>query len=207
MANYALPDLPYDYAALEPYISGAIMELHHGKHHQTYVRGANTVIEQLAEARAGTSFGSLTTLEKNLAFHLGGHVNHTVFWHNMSPEGGDKPDGDLAARVDEDFGSFDAFRAHFEANALAVQGSGWSILAWDMVAQRMFIVQLYDHQGNVPICLVPLLFLDMWEHAYYLQYQNNKAEFVKAWWNIVNWGDVTSRFERARTQTAGLIVA
>jgi Fe-Mn family superoxide dismutase len=206
VVDYALPDLPYDYAALEPYISGRIMELHHGRHHATYVKGANTAIEQLAEARDQETFGSLTTLEKNLAFHLGGHVNHTVFWPNMSPDGGDKPNGELAAAIDEFFGSFDAFRAHFEANALAVQGSGWSILTWDMVAQRMYVIQLYDHQGNVPVCMVPLLLLDMWEHAYYLQYQNNKADFVKAWWNIVNWADVQSRYERARTQTPGLIV-
>lgn len=205
MADYALPDLPYDYGALEPHISGRIMELHHDKHHQTYVKGANTAIEQLAEARDGNSFGALTALEKNLAFHLGGHVNHSVFWANMSPTGGDEPDGDLAAEIARSFGSFDGFRAHFEANALAVQGSGWSILTWDLVAQRMHIVQLYDHQGNVPVCMVPLLLLDMWEHAYYLDYQNNKADFVKAWWNVVNWADVTARFEKARTQTPGLI--
>ncbi|MDF8266468.1 superoxide dismutase [Luteipulveratus flavus] len=206
MPDYALPQLPYDYAALEPHISGQIMELHHSKHHQTYVKGANTAVEQLAEARDGQSFGGLTTLEKNLAFHLGGHVNHTVFWNNMSPDGGDKPTGDLAAAIDEFFGSFDGFRAHFEANALGVQGSGWSILTWDMVAQRLYIVQLYDHQGNVPVCMVPLLFLDMWEHAYYLQYKNDKATFVKEWWNVVNWADVTDRYERAKTSTPGLIV-
>ena len=206
MPDYALPDLPYDYAALEPFISGQIMELHHSKHHQTYVKGANTAIDQLAEARDASSYTALGTLEKNLAFHLGGHVNHSVFWPNMSPDGGDKPDGNLGTAIDQWFGSFDAFRAHFEANALAVQGSGWSILTWDVVAQRMYVVQLYDHQGNVPVCMVPLLLLDMWEHAYYLQYRNDKAEFVKQWWNIVNWADVTQRFERARTQTQGLIV-
>jgi Fe-Mn family superoxide dismutase len=181
------------------------MELHHNKHHQTYVKGANTAIEQLAEARDASSFGSLTTLEKNLASHLGGHVNHSVFWPNMSPDGGDKPTGELAAAIDELFGSFDRFRAHFEANALGVQGSGWSILTWDMVVQRPRIVQLYDHQGNVPVCMVPLL-LDMWEHAYYLQYQNDKATFVKQWWNVVNWADVQQRYERARNSTAELIV-
>jgi superoxide dismutase, Fe-Mn family len=203
--DYSLPDLPYDYAALEPHISGRIMELHHDKHHNTYVKGINTAVEQLAEARDKESFGNLTTLEKNLAFHLGGHVNHTVFWPNMSPDGGDKPTGETLQMIEEHFGSFDAFRAHFEANALAVQGSGWSVLAWDTLAQRPFIVQLYDHQGNLPICLVPLLMLDMWEHAYYLDYANDKATFVQQWWNIANWADVQARFERARTQTVGLI--
>jgi len=202
---YVLPDLPYDYAALEPYISGEIMALHHDKHHAAYVAGINAAVEQLAEAREKRAFGSLSTLEKNLAFHLGGHANHSVFWPNMSPDGGDKPTGELAASIEEYFGGFDAFRAHFEANALAVQGSGWSVLTWDMVGQRPHIIQLFDQQGNAPICMVPLLMLDMWEHAYYLQYQNDKASFVKNWWNVVNWDDVQQRFEKARSQTTGLI--
>mgnify|MGYP002651270320 FL=1 len=206
MADYSLPELPYDYAALEPYISGEIMELHHDKHHATYVKGINTAVDQLSEMRDKEEFTFLGTLEKNLAFHLGGHVNHSVFWTNMSPDGGDKPVGDLAARIDADFGSFDKFRAQFEANALGVQGSGWSVLTWDMVAQKLYIVQHFDHQGNVPICMVPLLMLDMWEHAYYLQYKNDKATFVKQWWNIVNWADVQARFEKASKQTPGLIV-
>lgn len=206
MADYSLPELPYDYAALEPYISGEIMELHHDKHHATYVKGINTAVDQLSEMRDKEEFTFLGTLEKNLAFHLGGHVNHSVFWTNMSPDGGDKPVGDLAARIDADFGSFDKFRAQFEANALGVQGAGWSVLTWDMVAQKLYIVQHFDHQGNVPICMVPLLMLDMWEHSYYLQYKNDKATFVKQWWNIVNWADVQARFEKASKQTPGLIV-
>ena len=197
MADYSLPELPYDYAALEPYISGEIMELHHDKHHATYVKGINTAVDQLSEMRDKEEFTFLGTLEKNLAFHLGGHVNHSVFWTNMSPDGGDKPVGDLAARIDADFGSFDKFRAQFEANALGVQGSGWSVLTWDMVAQKLYIVQHFDHQGNVPICMVPLLMLDMWEHSYYLQYKNDKATFVKQWWNIVNWADAQERFTAA----------
>ncbi|WP_082176990.1 superoxide dismutase [Arsenicicoccus sp. oral taxon 190] len=206
MDAYLLPDLPYDYSALEPYISGEIMELHHDKHHATYVKGINTTVEQLAEAREQGSFGSLSTLEKNLAFHLGGHVNHSVFWANMSPDGGDKPTGALAGRIDQDFGSFAAFRAHFEAVALGVQGSGWSVLAWDMVAGRCYVIQHFDHQGNLPMCMVPLLTLDMWEHAYYLQYKNDKATFVKQWWNIVSWADVQDRYAKVSTQTRGLIV-
>jgi len=205
MADYTLPDLPYDYSALEPAISGEIMELHHSKHHQTYVTGANTALEQMAEARASNSLGPVNLYEKNLAFNLGGHTNHSVFWKNMSPDGGDKPDGELAAAIDADFGSFDGFRAHFTANALGIQGSGWSILAWDSIGQKLLVVQLYDQQGNVPVGLVPLLMLDMWEHAFYLQYRNVKADYVTAWWDVANWADVTERFSRARTQTAGLI--
>jgi len=206
VAKYALPDLPYDYAALEPHISGQIMELHHDKHHQAYVTGANGALDQLAEARAADQLGSVNMLEKNLAFNLAGHVNHTVFWPNMSPDGGDKPDGELAAAIDDQFGSFDAFRAHFTAAALGIQGSGWSILAWDSLGQQLIIEQLYDHQGNLAAGSVPLLMLDMWEHAFYLQYRNVKADYVKAWWNVANWADVTRRFDRARAATAGLIV-
>ena len=197
--SYELPDLPYDYGALEPHISGEIMELHHTKHHQAYVTGANTAIDQLAEARdTGSIARTVNLLEKNLAFNLAGHVNHSVFWPNMSPDGGDKPDGELGAAIDEFFGSFDAFRAHFTANALGIQGSGWSILAWDGLGQRLIICQLYDHQGNLPAGLYPLLLLDMWEHAFYLQYRNVKADYVAAWWNVVNWADVIERFTAAR---------
>jgi Fe-Mn family superoxide dismutase len=206
VAAYALPDLPYDYSALEPHISGRIMELHHDKHHQTYVTGANTALDQLAEARAGDKLGPVNMLEKNLAFNLAGHVNHTVFWPNMSPDGGDKPDGELAAAIDDQFGSFDAFRAHFEAAALGIQGSGWSVLAYDSLGQQLIIEQLYDHQGNMATGTIPLLMLDMWEHAFYLQYVNVKADYVKAWWNVANWADVTRRFSAARSSTSGLIV-
>jgi Fe-Mn family superoxide dismutase len=206
MADYSLPDLPYDYSALEPSISGQIMELHHSKHHQAYVAGTNTALEQLAEARAANTFGTVNQLSKNLAFNLAGHVNHSVFWTNMSPDGGDKPTGELASAIEEFFGTFDAFRAHFAAVALGIQGSGWTILAWESIGQKLVIEQLYDHQGNLAAGTVPLLLLDMWEHAFYLQYRNVKADYVNAWWNVVNWADAQSRFVTARTKTAGLIV-
>lgn len=206
MSEYILPDLPYDYAALEPHIAGEIMQLHHDKHHATYVAGANTALEKMAEARETGNLAAVNLLEKNLAFNLGGHVNHSIFWANLSPDGGDKPTGELAAAIDENFGSFDGFRAHFEATALGIQGSGWSVLAWDTLGQRPLIFQLFDQQGNVPVGIVPLVMLDMWEHAFYLQYRNVKGDYVKAWWNVVNWADATRRFETARTQTPGLVV-
>ena len=206
MADYTLPDLPYDYAALEPHISGRIMELHHDKHHATYVGGANTALEKLAEAREKDDLAAVNLHEKNLAFNLGGHVNHTVFWQNLSPDGGDKPVGELAAAIDEFFGSFEAFQKHFAANATGIQGSGWSILAWDSIGQKLVIVQLYDQQSNLALGLVPIVMLDMWEHAFYLDYVNVKADYVKAWWNIVSWADAGARFDRAKAQTAGLIV-
>jgi Fe-Mn family superoxide dismutase len=205
VADYTLPDLPYDYGALAPHIAGEIMELHHSKHHQTYVTGLNTVLDQLAEARSTNSFGTIGGLEKNLAFNLGGHLNHSVFWTNLSPDGGDKPTGELAAAIDDQFGSFDGFRGQFTANALDIKGSGWSILGWDSLGQNLLVFQLYDQQGNVPVCITPILMLDMWEHAFYLQYRNVKADYVKAWWNVVNWADSARRFDTARTQTAGLI--
>ena len=197
-APYELPELPYDYASLEPWISGQIMELHHDKHHATYVAGANTALEKMAEARESGEFGTVPMLEKNLAFNLGGHVNHSIFWKNLSPEGGDKPEGELGAAIDDQFGSFDAFRSHFNAAATTIQGSGWAILAWDALGKRLVIEQLYDQQSNAALSSQPLLMLDMWEHAFYLQYKNVKADYVKAFWNVVNWADVQQRFADAR---------
>ena len=206
MADYTLPDLAYDYSALAPSISGQIMELHHSKHHQAYVTGANTALAQLAEARDSGNLANVNKLEKDLAFNLGGHVNHSIFWTNMSPDGGDKPVGDLATAIDEQFGSFDKFTAHFTATALGVQGSGWSVLAYDSIGQKLAIFQLFDQQGNVPLGLVPLLMLDVWEHAYYLDYKNVRADYVKAFWNIVSWENVQQRFSVAREKTAGLLL-
>ena len=204
--KYVLPELDYDYAALEPHISARIMELHHSKHHATYVAGANTALEKMEEAREKGDFANIGKLSKDLAFNLGGHTNHSIFWKNLSPEGGDKPVGELAAAIDNDFGSFDGFRAHFENVALTIQGSGWAILAWDTVGKRLVIEQLYDQQGNISVALIPVLQLDMWEHAFYLDYQNVKGDYVKAFWNIVNWEDVAARFDRAVSQTKGLVI-
>lgn len=206
MTKYVLPDLSYDYGALEPNISGRIMELHHDKHHLAYVNGANAALDALAEARDKNDLTMVNKFQKDLAFNLAGHVNHAVFWKNMSPEGGDKPTGELAAAIDEFFGSFDAFRAHFTASALGIQGSGWSILVWDILGQKLIIEQLYDHQGNLAVGSIPLLMLDMWEHAFYLDYQNVKQEYVKAFWNIVNWADVQARFAAASQNTACLLL-
>ncbi|MDO5732097.1 superoxide dismutase [Corynebacterium sphenisci] len=198
MAIYELPELDYDYSALEPHISGEIMELHHSKHHQNYVNGANTALEKLAEARDnGTIGGIVTAVSKDLAFNLGGHTNHSIFWKNLSPNGGDKPTGELAAAIDDQFGSFDKFVAHFSAAATGLQGSGWAVLGYDHIAGRLVIQQLTDQQGNISINLTPLLMLDMWEHAFYLQYKNVKADYVKAFWNVVNWADVAERFAKA----------
>ncbi len=207
MAVYNLPDLPYDYSALEPHISARIMQLHHDKHHAAYVAGANTALEKMAEARDKGDFAAVNKLEKDLAFNLGGHVNHSVFWKNMAPKGSapERPEGELSAAIDEFFGGFDGFQKHFNENAKAIQGSGWSMLVWDILGKRLNVMQLFDQQGNLPVGQVPVLQLDMWEHAFYLQYKNVKADYVDAWWNVVNWNDVAERFTKAKAQTDGLI--
>ncbi len=206
MAEYTLPELPYDYSALAPSISGQIMELHHGKHHQAYVTGANAALAALAEARDSGALANVNKLEKDLAFNLGGHVNHSVFWTNLSPDGGDKPTGELAAAIDDNFGSFDKFTAHFTAAAMGVQGSGWAALTWDSIGQNLLINQFFDQQSNFAAGTVPLLLLDVWEHAYYLDYKNVRADYVKAFWNIANWANVQDRFSAAREKTDGLLL-
>ena len=196
---YTLPDLPYDYSALEPHYSARILELHHDKHHAAYVKGLNDTMDQLAEARDKGDFSSIVGLEKSHAFNLSGHVLHSIFWTNLSAEGGDKPAGDLAAAIDEYFGNFDAFKAQLTSATTTVQGSGWGVLAWEPLGKRLYVEQVYDHQGNVGQSGVNLLVFDAWEHAYYLQYLNVRADFVNALWNIVNWNDVAERYARARS--------
>jgi superoxide dismutase, Fe-Mn family len=205
VSDYTLPDLPYDYAALEPHISATIMELHHSKHHKTYVDGANTAISKLAEARDSGDLANVNKLEKDLAFNLGGHVNHSIFWTNLSPEGGE-PAGELASAIDEFFGSYEKFQAHFTATALGVQGSGWAVLAWDSIGSRLVIQQFFDQQSNFAAGTVPVLMLDVWEHAYYIDYKNVRADYVKAFWNIANWSNAGQRFETARQKTEGLLL-
>ncbi len=199
MPAYTLPELPYDLSALEPHYSAEILELHHDKHHAAYVAGANTTLEKLDEARATDDYGSINQLQKNLAFHLSGHVLHSMFWENLAPDAGGDPEGELGAAVTESFGGVDHFRNQLTQAALNVQGSGWGALTWEPLGQRLIVEQVYDHQSNVGQGAPPLLVLDMWEHAYYLQYRNVKADWVDAFWRIVNWTDVAARFERART--------
>lgn len=203
--TYKLPDLTYDYSALEPHISARIMELHHSKHHQAYVNGANAALDAMAEARESNSFANLPKLQKDLAFNLGGHVNHSIFWENLSPTGGD-PSGELLAAINEYFGSLEKFKNHFSAAAVGIQGSGWAYLAWEALGNRLIIGQLYDQQGNLAMGNIPLLMLDMWEHAFYLDYQNVKADYVKAFWNIVNWDDVARRFGSVSVNSASLLL-
>ena len=198
MADYTLPDLPYDYAALEPHISARIMELHHDKHHAAYVAGANTALEKLAEAREAGDFSKVNQFSKDLAFHLGGHVNHSIFWTNLSPDGGDKPEGELAAAIDDNFGSFDKFQAHFTAASLGPAGLRMGRSRVGSVGEQPDHRAAVRPAGQHTADHTPILQLDMWEHAFYLDYVNVKADYVKAFWNIANWANAAARFTAAR---------
>lgn len=196
MAEFTLPDLPYDYAALEPHISARIMELHHSKHHATYVKGANTALAQLAEARDKGDFANISKLEKDLAFNAGGANNHSIFWTNLTPDFAE-PAGSAKELLESEFGGLDKFKAQFTAAALGLQGSGWAVLGRDNGTGAVSTFQVYDQQGNIPFGVTPLLMLDMWEHAFYLDYVNVKADYVTAFWNIVNWQNVAERIDAA----------
>ncbi|GII80634.1 superoxide dismutase [Fe-Zn] 1 [Sphaerisporangium rufum] len=198
MGQYTLPDLPYDYAALEPAITGEILELHHAKHHAAYVKGSNDTLERLAEARDKGEFGNLVGLEKTYAFNLSGHVLHTIFWQNLSPDGGDRPDGALGDAITEHFGSFESFAKQLTTATSTVQGSGWGVLAWEPLGRRLIVEQIYDHHGNVGMNTTPLLVFDAWEHAYYLQYRNVRPDYVEKLWSLVDWDDVAARYALAR---------
>ena len=198
MKSYSLPELPYDYAALEPHYSARLLELHHDKHHAAYVAGANATLDKLAEAREKADFAAINQLQKNLAFHLSGHVLHSLFWLNMSKHGGGEPDGELADAIKESFGSFAGMKGQLTEAALNVQGSGWGTLAWEPLRKSLVVEQVYDHQGNIGNGTVPLLVVDMWEHAYYLQYLNVKGDWVKTFWKLVNWEDVSGRLRAVR---------
>jgi superoxide dismutase, Fe-Mn family len=198
MPVYTLPELPYEADALEPHVSGKVLELHHGKHHAAYVKKANETLEQLDEARDAEDFSRISALERALAFNLSGHILHSIFWQNLTPEGGAEPHGELREAIARDFGSFARFKRQLVEVASSIMGSGWGALVWEPLAGRLLVTQIYDHQSNLNQSGVPLLVLDAWEHAYYLQYQNRKEEFFTAVWNVWNWPDVARRFEAAR---------
>ena len=198
MPTYVLPDLDYDYGALEPHITGQIMELHHDKHHAAYVKKANETLEKIDEARAKADYTRIAGLEKALAFNLSGHMLHSVFWKNLVPKGGGRPEGSISQAIMKDFGSFPAFQMQMNEVAGSIMGSGWGALVYEPIAGRLLTCQIYDHQSNLAQGGVPLLVLDAWEHAYYLQYKTDKAKFFDAMWNLWNWDDVCERYDAAR---------
>jgi Fe-Mn family superoxide dismutase len=198
MSTYVLPKLRYEYAALEPHISRRILELHHDAHHAAYVKNANAVLERIEKARQQNDLADIGALEKTLAFNLSGHLLHSIFWENLTPKGGGTPQGDLAKAIDRDFGSFDKFKAQLTQAANTCMGSGWGALVLDTAGRRLLVVQIHDHQSTTVQGAAPLMVLDAWEHAYYLQYENRKAEFFNAIWNLWNWRDIEGRFEAAK---------
>ncbi|MCB2212187.1 superoxide dismutase [bacterium] len=195
---YTLPDLPYAYDALEPHIDEQTMRLHHDIHHKGYVTGLNTTLEKMAKARESGDFAGMDALSKDLAFHGSGHALHTIFWENMGPNGGGPATGDIAAQIDKDFGSFDAFKAHFTAASNQVKGSGWGILGWHKEFGKLMIIQAQLHNDMTVHGITPLLVLDVWEHAYYLKYQNKRPAYTDAFFNVINWDDVNARFKAAQ---------
>jgi Fe-Mn family superoxide dismutase len=198
MPTYVLPDLDYDFGALQPHISGETMVLHHGAHHKGYVKNANETLEKLDEAREKEDFSRIGGLEKALAFNLSGHVLHSIFWKNLMPKGGGEPKGELGRLIARDFGGFEPFKAQLTEVASTIMGSGWATLVWEPLARRLMTGQVYDHQSNLSQGGVALMVIDAWEHAYYLQYRNQKAAFFDAVWNLWNWDDVNARLEAAR---------
>ena len=196
---YELPPLPYAYDALEPHYGEETVRLHHDKHHAGYVKGLNAAEQKLADARASGDMGAVKALSQLLGFHGSGHILHTIFWTNMKPGGGGAPSGDLAAQIDADFGSFDAFLAQFKAATTSVEGSGWGLLVWNRFTGKLEILQALNHQHSSQWASVPLLAVDVWEHAYYLQYQNRRAAWVDTFFaELVNWDNVAERLADAR---------
>jgi superoxide dismutase, Fe-Mn family len=200
LTEHTLPPLPYATDALEPYIDKQTMELHHGKHHAAYVQGLNKAESELAKARAANDFALVQHWSRQAAFNGGGHFLHTLFWSIMAPNGrggGGEPAGGLAEKLKDDFGSVEAFKQHFSAAAGAVEGSGWAILHYRQQDKRFVVLQAENQQKLSQWGATPVLALDVWEHAYYLKYQNKRADYVKAWWNVVNWSAVELHWKAA----------
>jgi Fe-Mn family superoxide dismutase len=198
---YQLPDLPYDFSALEPVISEEIMRLHYTKHHQAYVTNLNTALEKYHEAEQKKDVAAMIAQQPAIRFNGGGHVNHSIFWTNLAPQskgGGGAPAGDLAQLIVQEFGSIESFKEKMQASTVAIQGSGWGWLGWNKVTGRLMIAACANQDPLSTIGLVPLLGIDVWEHAYYLQYKNVRADYVKNIWNIVNWKNVEERLTQAR---------
>ncbi|MGF7049365.1 Fe-Mn family superoxide dismutase [Paenibacillus sp. DS2015] len=198
IGGHTLPPLPYAYNALEPYIDEATMKIHHDKHHQSYVDGLNKAEQKLAEARKNGNFDLIKHWARELAFHGAGHALHTVFWEIMNPKGGGLPQGELAEQIKKDFGNFDKFKKQFSEAADKVEGGGWSILVWNPRSQHLEILQAEKHQNLTQWEAIPLLTLDVWEHAYYLKHQNQRNKYIEDWWNVVYWPAVENRYLHAR---------
>jgi Fe-Mn family superoxide dismutase len=211
--EYVLPPLPYAYDALEPHIDKDTMTLHHDKHHKAYVDGLNKTLKELDTLRSAPgeiNVSALSGLEEDLTFNGSGHILHSIFWKTMAPNagagvqqqlpavsGGGEPGPALTAALNKNFGSVEAFRAQFSKVAAGVKGSGWAILAYEPLGDKLIVQQVKQHDMQTVFGVVPILPLDVWEHAYYLKYHNVRADYVKAWWNVVNWNAVESLYTAA----------
>ncbi|HQB45189.1 MAG TPA: superoxide dismutase, partial [Polyangiaceae bacterium] len=201
--EYTLPPLSYAYDALEPHIDAQTLRLHHDMHHAGYVKGANAALANLEQARKSGDYNLVDLYSKKLAFHLSGHLLHSLFWENMAPVGkGGEPSKPLDAAIRAAFGSLEAMKAQMSAVAVSVEGSGWAVLGYHPIDQQLSLLQCENHEKKAVWGTIPLLVVDVWEHAYYLKYQNKRADFVAAWWNLVHWNDVSARYAKAKTLTA-----
>jgi Fe-Mn family superoxide dismutase len=199
--KHELPALPYSFDALEPHIDAQTMQIHHGKHHMAYVNGLNKAEEELAKARAADDYALIQHWSKQAAFHGGGHWLHSMFWKIMGAPGtlgGGEPTGDLLAAISDGFGSFGAFKKQFTAAAVAVEGSGWALLHYRRDDGRLIVMQAENQHKLSSWGTTPILGIDVWEHAYYLRYQNKRADYVTAWWNVVNWNAVAANLASLR---------
>jgi Fe-Mn family superoxide dismutase len=194
---YALPKLPYGYGDLAPYMSEEQLRIHHSKHHQAYVNGANAILQRLEKARKEGIEIDLKSTLKELSFNIGGHLLHSIFWQSMAPvaKGGGEPPQPLYEALKEEFGSFERFRREFSQVAVSVEGSGWAALALCPQTKRLLITQIEKHNMNLYPSFPILMVIDVFEHAYYIDYKNERGKFVEAFWNIVNWNEVNSRLK------------
>ncbi|MDZ7373337.1 MAG: superoxide dismutase [candidate division KSB1 bacterium] len=195
--NYLLPPLPYSYDALEPHIDAETMRLHHDLHHAGYVKGLNDALATLQKCLETGDHTAAAQAAQKAAFHGSGHVLHSIFWTNMSPKGGGEPEGDLARRIAAEFRSFEAFKSQFVSVANSVEGSGWGVLGYHQGLRRLLILQAEKHQNLTIWGVIPLLVVDVWEHAYYLRYQNRRGEYLKAFFNVIDWENVAARLRAA----------
>jgi Fe-Mn family superoxide dismutase len=198
MKECKLPPLPYPYDALEPYIDKETLTIHHDKHHAGYVANLNIALSTLVDARLTSDFTLIKHWSRELAFNGSGHVLHTFYWENMSPKGGGEPKGELLEAIDRSFGSFERFRIQFSAAANAVEGNGWGVMAFEPYRGHLIVLQAEKHQDQTIWGVYPLLVCDVWEHAYYLKYQNRRADYVKAFFHIINWLEVEKRYKIAK---------
>jgi superoxide dismutase, Fe-Mn family len=197
--SYQLPDLPYDFSALEPVISAEIMELHFTKHHKGYVTNLNAALEKYDEAESKKDMAAMVSLQSAIKFNGGGHINHSIFWTILCPkkEAKGKPHGDLAHAIDKDFGSFEQFVEKMNSQTTGIQGSGWGWLGVNKSLKRLEIATCANQDPLSTFNLIPLFGIDVWEHAYYLQYKNVRADYVKAIWSILNWKNIEERYAKA----------